>query len=529
MANQQHVEWLNEGVEAWNKRRKVQPFTPDLSRVNFAPSDPMVALSNGPSPSLSLAQLRNLPNPPDGWMGVRLNGINLSGANLLRTQFNYADLTDANLSHANLEHANLNQAFLCRANLQNARLNGAILDQATLLGADLRGAKLQNATLQGTGISDANLAGATLTGAYLNATWTNGTNLVRTNLIDLAQLPPELWKAKLFPENQSPKQHPIQSTSVETVGELLERVKEIKDLHRHAGEDVSLYFRGESQCGLKLRPSVMRKDGLLTSESRMLLELISRRPEDFSSASSALAQWVLAQHHGLKTRFLDITSNPLVALFHASEADDAKESEKVAAKEPSDGRLHVFAIPWSLIKPFNSDTVSIIANAAKLSRDDQYELVPEPSHRYSSALRRLYQQIREEKPNFEERIDPRDFYRVFVVEPQQSSERIRAQSGAFLASVFHPRFERDEILRWNGDTPVYAHYELTVAGEHNKDILNELRSINITREKLFPGLDVSAEAITEKMMVTVKPWQSIDGSKDIRFSTGSTHDDSKSL
>ena len=38
----------------------------------------------------------------------------------------------------------------------------------------------------------------------------------------------------------------------------------------------------------------------------MLLELMSRQPEAFSSLTSALAQWVLAQHHGLRTRFLDI-------------------------------------------------------------------------------------------------------------------------------------------------------------------------------------------------------------------------------
>ena len=507
MANPQHVKWLNEGVEAWNRRRKINPFTPDLSGVSFAPADRMAALTL--SPSLSLAQLRHLPRPPAGWSKAKFNGINFSGANLSQAQLPFADLTDANLSNANLKHANLNQAFLCRAILQNARLNGANLSQATLLGANLGSANLQKADLQGAGLSEANLAGATLTGALLNATWTNGTNLIGANLTDLAYLPPELWKAKLFPENQSPKQHPIQSTSVETVGSLLESLKEIKDLHKRADEEVSLYFRGESQCGWKLRPSVMRQDSLLTSESRMLLELISRRPEDFSHASSALAQWVLAQHHGLKTRFLDITSNPLVALFHASEAEDPEG--------PKPGRLHVFSVPQSLVKPFNSDTVSIIANAAKLSRDDQHYLIQASMGRYSNALRRLYQLIRVEKPYFDERIDPRDFFRVIVVEPQQSSERIRAQSGAFLASVFFPRFERDEILNWNGDTPVYAHYKLSVSGENKRHILAELRSMNITREKLFPGLDVSAKDITEKVLETIKPWQSIGGYKDFRF------------
>ena len=58
-------------------------------------------------------------------------------------------------------------------------------------------------------------------------------------------------------------------------------------------------------------------------------------------------------------------------------------------------------------------------------------------------MRRLYHEIRAEKPGFEQRIDPRDFYRILVVEPRRTSERLRAQSGAFVLSAFHVRFERE--------------------------------------------------------------------------------------
>ena len=41
-------------------------------------------------------------------------------------------------------------------------------------------------------------------------------------------------------------------------------------------------------------------------------------------------------------RLLDVTENPLVALFFACEEDERYDCE--------DGRLHVFAVPESLIK-----------------------------------------------------------------------------------------------------------------------------------------------------------------------------------
>ena len=160
-----------------------------------------------------------------------------------------------------------------------------------------------------------------------------------------------------------------------------------------------------------------------------------------------------------------------------------------------------------MIKQFDSDAVSIITNIARLSRRQQdiilgrhtswhiNEIYKEDE--YSEAMRILYQLIRQEKPYFEERIDPRDFYKVFAVVPQQLSERVRAQSGAFLMSAFHERLERDEILRWNETIPVYAHYRLTISGQYRTSIMDDLRLLDITWENLFPGLDTAATSVSE--------------------------------
>ena len=50
---------------------------------------------------------------------------------------------------------------------------------------------------------------------------------------------------------------------------------------------------------------------------------MSRRPEDFAGVDSAISQRVVARQHGLRTRLLDITRNPLAARFHACKEDPA--------------------------------------------------------------------------------------------------------------------------------------------------------------------------------------------------------------
>ena len=130
--------------------------------------------------------------------------------------------------------------------------------------------------------------------------------------------------------------------------------------------------------------------------------------------------------------------------------------------------------------------------------EDALEEPFDRTNKYFHTMDRLYHYIRQEKPHFKERIDIRDLFRIFVVEPQQSFERIRVQSGAFLISAFHERFETENILQLNKNIPVYHHYRLIVPTDSKNDILDELKFLNVTSEVLFPGLDEAAKAIVKR-------------------------------
>ena len=468
MANWEQINWLlDEGIDAWNQRmNEDQNFVPNFEDADIG--------------QYLWQRYR------DDRGRIDLSGINLAKGRLANAGLVDCDLHRATLTHADLKGANLTGASFFRANLRNASLNDAVLVNATFYCADLSGA-----------------------------------DLIETNLTGVDLTASEPWKALLFDENTNWRGGQVSVNvpdTAKTVGALVNIIENLTQEYSNFLDETILYFRGESEIGWPLKPSVMRNK-LCEREARMLVDLMSLRPQQFEGMVSALGQWVLAQHHGLQTRFLDISKNPLVALYNACKNSEAKEGkdnkDENQGRNEKDGLLHIFAVPSSLVKPFNSDTISVVSSFAKMKREEQYLMLghSDPAFlglvgvTYREAFGRLYQLIQQEKPYFAERINPKDLYKVFVVEPQQNLERIRAQSGAFLVSAFHERFESEDVLEGNNAIPIYDHYRLTVPFACKAPISKELGLLNIKNETLYPGLDTSAAAVVNRHYQQVVPYQ----------------------
>ena len=105
--------------------------------------------------------------------------------------------------------------------------------------------------------------------------------------------------------------------------------------------DSSWVFRGLGDENFALLAGVGRVKDFEPANERVILEIFERRAAEFIHISS-FSDWdklSIAQHHGLPTRFIDWTTNPLVAAFFAisaapSERDYRDEAGKSCRATP---------------------------------------------------------------------------------------------------------------------------------------------------------------------------------------------------
>jgi hypothetical protein len=243
------------------------------------------------------------------------------------------------------------------------------------------------------------------------------------------------------------------------------------------------YFRGHANKTYILEPSIYRNIRWASNEDDLIREILIRCPNDFYSASSSFEKLVKMQHYDLPTRLLDLTQNPLVALYFACIGLDEKND---------DGEIIFFKIPKKEIRYFDSDTVSVISNLAWSKSN--FEVHEAFSHNFHDKdnhhAQKLMHDIRREKPHFTERIDVKHIESVVCVKPKLDNPRVIRQDGAFL--LFGINGNKSQCAELPQD---WIFNRFTVKAKEKEKILRQLASIGISKAKLFPEIDMVSQFI----------------------------------
>lgn len=110
--------------------------------------------------------------------------------------------------------------------------------------------------------------------------------------------------------------------TIDSVVECLKAIDEIRSLGLSKKvattmQPTKILFRGQANINWALLPSLFRKEKYYNHEKEIISEIIRQMPYVFKDCNTDLEKLIKMQHFGAPTRLLDLTGNPLVALYFA--------------------------------------------------------------------------------------------------------------------------------------------------------------------------------------------------------------------
>ena len=244
------------------------------------------------------------------------------------------------------------------------------------------------------------------------------------------------------------------------------------------------YYRGCSNLSHKLAPGIYRANA---KEENFFFKEMQVRCSMQLTQDLLLDKLVYLQHYGCPTRLLDITTNPLVALYFACEDDNSK-----------DGVVYCFLVREKDILYPNSDRAQMLSHLCEFHEQEQEQIMAlsmlyeglkkfkqNSNSKYTPAIiERLYHSIKRETAAFEREMRPFDLLRPAFIQVSKSNPRITKQDGAFILSGLAV----DEV---DCDNRIKKHVfqRIIVPAVNKKSILKDLEQIGICEATLFPEAD----------------------------------------
>ena len=278
--------------------------------------------------------------------------------------------------------------------------------------------------------------------------------------------------------------------------DLLREIEEDAETQSEHDRGRVTVYRGHGSSSYKLKPSLFRdpNQGIRDNENTILRDLITRHPEDFLKDMNVFENLVRMQHYGLPTRLLDMTYNPLIAIYFACEGNRSD-----GWKNGSDAEVISITVDENKFKYYDSDTVHCLANLANLTSKEKKAIEKCKNDadlkERGSAGQRLVDFIRQHRPNFAPRIKLADLYNVYLVSPKLNNPRIHAQDGAFL--IFGMKEGLGKAKRAASGLKIKRY---RIDKKHKSGVQESLKMLGIKESLIYPSLDKTVEQIKKEYM-----------------------------
>lgn len=289
----------------------------------------------------------------------------------------------------------------------------------------------------------------------------------------------------------------IEITSVD------EFMKEISILNQNKKDpNAQLFFRGQAVDYWDIRPSIFR-DQMLSIEHNLMTEPLRQVPSEFYNLSESFEIMEKYQHYGMCTRLLDITTNPLVALYFACEhyeKEEYRDSENKSSEKVSPQGMVYFKEDNMPLK-YNDLDVRILSKMASYNMNNDCTLEEIIIKLYEDEVISI-----DKKKNWLEENGMSEFIHicqsVCTVLPIMNNDRLIRQSGAFLLpgklTISNRGNSLKDAIITKSEANLRDEFEkkfFYISDDNKEQIRQELENCNVNEAHLFPELEYQLKYI----------------------------------